>query len=290
MSYIAFAWIASIIYSVNSIFAKLISKYQLKNVSQYSFFMIFFSALFSGIIALLNGATLPSNWTFVVLAGLFLSLANILYLKVLKTIDLSVFSAVFNLRVVISIILGFVILGEKINSQNIWIMILIIIAGIFASMDEKFSFKSFFSKSIILGIVFVIVLVVQNIFVNRASASTNYWTVILWMGIFASIFSFIFLFYSFKKDVADSKISDYLGVMFLSLLGTFGDLAAYKAFSGNVSLSTIIISIPFSMILVFLLSFVKPELLEKHSLKVYVLRFAMVGIMIWGRSATGSGS
>ena len=161
-------------------------------------------------------------------------------------------------------------------------MCLVVIAGMFATMDEKFSLKSFFTKNIGLGFVLTIVLAVQNIFVNKAIANNDYWTEILWMGIFASSFSFIFLFPKFKKDVFSSKLSDYFGVIALSFFGTFGDMAAYKAFSGNVGTSSIIISLPISMIFVFLLSFLKPDLLEKHSIKVYLIRFISAGIMIWG--------
>ncbi len=244
--------------------------------------MILFSAIFSGIIALVNGATLPTNWTFVILSGLFLSLANVLYLTVLKKIDVSVMSPLLNFRTVITVILSFIILGEKLNPQNILIMFVILIAGMFATMDEKFSLKSFFSKSIGLGLIFILVYAIQNIFVNKAVASNSYWTEILWMGIFASLFSFIFLYSKFKIDVLRSKLSDYFGVITLSFFGTFGDLAAYKAFSGNVGISTIIISLPLSMILVFIFALWKPNLLEKHTVKVYVVRFIATGIMILG--------
>ena len=122
MSYIAFAWIASIIYAFTALLAKFISKYQLKNIYQYSFFMVLFSALFSGIIAISNGAQMPTSWTFVILSGAFLSLANILYISILKKLDVTVISPLLNIRTVITVILGFVILGERLSMQNIIIM------------------------------------------------------------------------------------------------------------------------------------------------------------------------
>jgi len=36
------------------------------------------------------------------------------------------------------------------------------------------------------------------------------------------------------------------------------------------------------MIMVFVLSFWKPNLLEKHPVKVYLVRFTAAAIMIWG--------
>lgn len=282
MSFVTFAWIATFIYGFNTIAAKLISKYQLKNIFQYSFSMVLFSAIFSGTIAIFNGASFPNNWSFVLLSGLFLSLANVLYIVVLQKLDISVISSLYNIKMAIAIPLSFILLGEKFSFESIIIILIIICAGMFATMDEKLSIKSFFSKSIGLGLIFITVIVFQNIFINKASVSNDYWTIILWMGISATFFSFIFLFPKFKKDVSTSKISDYLGVLALSFFGTFGDLATFKAFSRNVGISSIIISLPISMILVFILSFWKPELLEKHTLKVYLIRFISAGVMIWG--------
>jgi hypothetical protein len=98
----------------------------------------------------------------------------------------------------------------------------------------------------------------------------------------AIVFSFIFLFKRFYKDVLKSKFTDYMGVLLLSIFGGIGDLAAYKAFAGNVGISSIIISLPMSMILVFIFALWKPQLLERHTLKVYAVRFIAAGVMIWG--------
>jgi len=282
MSPIIYAWTASIIYGLFALTAKFIGKYTLKNVYQFSFFITLFSGIIGGTISIFNGASMPSNWTYIVLSALLLSVGNIMYLSSLKHLDVSVMSPLFNLRVVITLLLGYFLLGEKMSQNSVYIVCLIFIAGIFSTMDEKFSIKSFFTKKIALGLLFMFVLSIQSYFVNRAIDQTNYWTATLWMALLAPIFSFIFLFKSFYKDVIVSKIPDYYGVLILSIFGGIGDLAAYKAFSGNVGISSIIISLPISMILVFILSFIKPDLLEKHPVKVYLVRFTAAAIMIWG--------
>lgn len=282
MSFYVFAWIASITYGLYAITAKLIGKHKLKNTAQFSFFITLFSGVVTTIIALFNGAKIPTNWTYITLAALFLSLGNILYLTVLKSLDVSVMSPLFNLRVVITVFFGFIFLGEPLSSKSIILIGLIIFAGIFATMDEKFSVKSFFTKKIALGLLFMVVLSVQTLFVNRAVAQTNYWTAVLWMALLAVIFSFIFLFSRFHSDVLKSKPSDYFGVSLLAIFGGLGDLAAYKAFSGNIGISSIIISLPISMLLAFIFALWKPNLLEKHTVKVYLVRFIAAGVMIWG--------
>lgn len=282
MSFYLFAWIASILYALYAITAKLIGKYQLKNVAQFSFFSLLFGGLAIAVVSLLNGAALPSSWTLVVLAGFFLALGSVMYIASLKVLDVSVLTPLFNIRAVITVILGWAFLGETLTMQNALIVALVVAAGIFATMDEKFSPRSFFTKSIAVGLVYMLVLSVQSVLVNRAIIQTDYWTTTLWMGLLAIVFSFVFLYPRFKEDFVRSKPRDYIGVLVLSLLGAGGDLAAYKAFEGNVGVSSVIISLPISMVFAFLLSVWKPSLLEKHTLKVYVIRFSAAAIMIWG--------
>jgi drug/metabolite transporter (DMT)-like permease len=282
MSPIIFAWIASITYGLYSVVAKLIGKYKLKNTYQFSFFATFFSGIIMAVVSYINGGRIAFNWTYILLAAIFLAFGNILYLTALKVLDVSVISPLFNLRVAITVLLGFFILGENFSFRSLIIILIIFIAGFFASMDEKFSIKSFFTKNISIGLFFMLVLSVQSIFINRAIDQTSYWTAMLWISLLAIIFSFVFLYPKFKNDLRHTKLKNYLGVGLLAIIGGIGDLAAFKAFESNVGLSSVIISLPLSMIIVFILSIWKPTLLEKHSLKVYLVRFVAAGIMIWG--------
>lgn len=282
MNPIIFAWIASITFGLYSIVAKLIGTYQLKNSYQFSFFATLFGGMLMSSIAYANGGRLATSWSFIVLAAIFLALGNALYLASLKVLDVSVMAPLFNVRVVITVMLGVLLLGETLSTQSLSIICLIIIAGFFATMDERFSFKSFFSGSIGLGLLFMLLLSLQSIFINRAIDQTNYWTAILWMSLLAIGFSFVFLYPKFKKDLAQSSVKDYAGVGLLAFIGGVGDLAAYKAYAGNVGISSVIISLPISMVLAFILSLWKPTLMEKHSFKVYGVRFAAAAVMIWG--------
>jgi drug/metabolite transporter (DMT)-like permease len=282
MSSIIFAWIASITYSLYAIIAKLIGKYKIKNNYQFSFFITLFSGIIMAIISYFYGGRLAFNWTYIIFAAGFLALGNVLYLIALKVLDISVMSPLFNIRVAITVLLGFLILGETFSIKSLLMIAIIFIAGFFASMDERFSFKSFFTKNIGLGLLFMLVISIQSILINRAIDQTNYWTATLWISLLAIIFSFTFLYPKFKHDLKHTQLKDYLGVGLLALIGGIGDLAAFKAFEGNVGLSSVIISLPISMIIVFVLSIWKPKLMEKHSLKVYFVRFLAAGIMIWG--------
>lgn len=281
MNTIIFAWIASLSYGIYAITAKLIGKYQLKNSYQFSFFITLFSGIIMAITSYLYGGRLPTYWTFIILAAIFLAVGNALYLRALKVLDVSVLAPLFNIRVAITVILGALVLGESFTSNTLSLVILIFIAGFFATMDENFSIRTFFTRNIGMGIFFMFVLSIQSVLVNRAVDQTDYWTASLWMSLIAIIASFIILFPKFKSDFKKTKAVEYLGVAILAVLGSVGDLAAYKAFSGNVSLSSVIISLPLSMVLAFVLSIWKPDLLEKHSYKVYLIRFTAAAVMIW---------
>ena len=282
MDSILFAWLASAIYGTYAITAKLIGKYQLKNSYQFSFFMTLFSGIVMSIISYVNGGRIATNWSFILLAAAFLALGNALYLTALKVLDVSVMSPLFNIRVAITVLLGVLFLGESLSTKAVYLIALIFIAGFFATMDEKFSFKTFFTQNIGLGLLFMLALSIQSLFVNRAISQTDYWTATLWMGLLAIVFSFIFLYSRFKDDITKSKPKDYVGVGVLAIIGSIGDLAAYKAFEGNVGLSSVIISLPISMLLAFVLSVWKPSLMERHPLKVYLVRFIAAVVMIWG--------
>lgn len=233
-------------------------------------------------IALYYGAGIPSNWGFLIIAGVFLALGSLLFLFSLKILDVSVLAPLYNIQTVSAVILGWLFLNEIITSTTFWLIAMVVTAGFFATMDEKFSLKSFFTKSTLVGLVYMLALSIQRMFINLTIGQNGYWTTMLWLSIIAPVVGFIFMYPKFKSDLRKTPPKKYLGVFTLSFLGGLGDLAAYKAFEGNLGISSVIISLPISMILAFLFSVFKPEILEKHTLKVYFVRFSAAAVMIWG--------
>ena len=77
-----------------------------------------------------------------------------------------------------------------------------------------------------------------------------------------------------------TPIKKYSGAVLAGLISVFADLAVNKAYSANVTLSNVIMGIPFSMIIAFVFSIYAPQLLEKHTLRVYAIRFAAAAVMI----------
>ena len=84
----------------------------------------------------------------------------------------------------------------------------------------------------------------------------------------------------FGKDFKKIGPKEFGATLLGALTGVVGILASNKAFASNIGVSAAIISLPISMIIAFLFSVFAPQLLEKHTLKVYFVRFAAATVMI----------
>ena len=85
-----------------------------------------------------------------------------------------------------------------------------------------------------------------------------------------------------NKDLGKVKVNQIAPVIAMGIFQLLYNFVANIAYGINVGVTSIIITLPISMVIIFLLSVVWPKLLEKHTLKVYAIRFASAAIMIWG--------
>lgn len=279
MSYIVFAWIAVFFYGLETIISKLTSKYSLSNPWLFNVTWGFFVLAITTPIAYFYGIHLPTLWGNLLIASLFSALASIFYVLSVFALDVSVFSPLFNLRTVFSVILGGLFLGEILTLNQYLLVLVIVIAAVFVSLDEKFNWRSFFRKPILIGLTEMFLLSLMSVFVKKTVGDIGYWSTAFWIALISEFITFL-TFPLFMKDFKLTKPKKYIGTFLIALVSTFGTLASIKATSVNVSISTVIISLPMSMILVFIISRFKPELLEKHSLKIYAIRFVSATIMI----------
>lgn len=147
-------------------------------------------------------------------------------------------------------------------------------------MDEKLSLKSFLKKTIAIGLLTTFVLAIYNAFIKVSIAYNGFWTTTLWIIIINSLLLIptIPLFY---KDIKRLDHGHILPVGMMGIFETITIFAANKAYGVNLSISTLIMNTPFSMFFAFLFSIFAPKLLEKHSLKIYAIRFTATFIMIY---------
>lgn len=273
-----FAWVASVMYGVEAVAGKLTSKHSIQNPWLFNFFWAFFILLFTIPIAIWNGVGMPTQWIDVVLASLFYALTSAFYVLALYKIDVSIVGSLFNFRTVITVILGALFLGEILTIQQYLLICVIVIAGIFISVDEKFSIRSFFTKGIGIAILGVFFSALMAVFIKGAVADAGYWNATLWIEILGQIWLLPTILL-FKKDIASSTPKQYLITAATAVAGVIGTLAAVKAYAVDVSISSAIISLPFSLVMAILFSAFAPELLEKHTSRVYAIRVVSAAIM-----------
>lgn len=125
-------------------------------------------------------------------------------------------------------------------------------------------------------------LALSSIFINKSVADTGYWQTNLFNPLISQAFILLTipLFY---KEIKLIKIKQVTGTAVMAFCVAIGNIFTNRAYTTNVSISTAIIALPMSMsmFIVFALSLFYPKLLEKHTLKVYVIRFVAAFIMIF---------
>lgn len=280
MPFYIYAWIGAVVSGLFVITAKLTSKHAISNPWLFNFLLTTVTLLFTIPPAIYYHATLPNGWTLVILAAIFSTLNTIFYIFSNASLDVSVFMPLYNFRNIFTLLIGFLFFGDRFPAFKLFYIGLIIIAGVLTSLDERFSLKSFFKITIAIGILTVLFSAVGSAFTKAVLMKNNLWTTNLWIA----IINFILLIPTiplFKKDIKKLDVAHITPVALMGLFFTITIFAANKGYEGNYSITSLIMVVPFSMMFAFLFSVFAPKLLEKHTLKIYAIRFTSVAVMIW---------
>ncbi|VVA44162.1 conserved membrane hypothetical protein [Candidatus Roizmanbacteria bacterium] len=280
MPYYVYAWIGAVVSGLFVITAKLTSKHSIANPWLFNFLLTAVTLLFTIPPAIYYHATLPNGWLPIILGAIFTTLTTIFYIFSNKALDISVFMPLFNFRGVFAVLIGISFFGEKFTRSSLLFVAIILIAGMFSSMDEKFNLKSFFKKSIGIGILTTFFLTLENAFVKQALINNSLWTTNLWIAILNALM-LIPTISLFKKELRKLDVSHILPVSAMGVFLTISTFAANMAYKTNLGITSLIMNMPISMVLAFVFSIFAPKLLEKHSLKIYAIRFTSTAVMIW---------
>jgi len=202
-------------------------------------------------------------------------------------LDLTTIGPLSNWGNVFTPLLAFLILGEKIPLQNAPWLGLIVVAGVFAAYDEQLKLKSFFSKYVYLFLVFVFCLSITRIVAHKGINAVGFWNFNFYEFFYGSVGLLLITPFIYKRvKVGIKPILFMIPAVVLEFLGL---LAILKAFSYQVTIPTIVSSIPLGSMVVFLISRLNKELLEYHPLKTYAVRFLGISLMVVGliKLATG---
>lgn len=280
MPFYIYAWIGAVISGLFVITAKLTSKHSIKNPWLFNFLLAAVTLLFTIPPAVYYHATLPNGWLLVILTGIFATLNTIFYIFSNANLDVSVFMPLYNFRNIFTLLIGLLFFDERFSTFKLFYIGVIIFAGVFTSLDEKFSLRSFFKITIAIGLLTVLFSAINSALTKAVLINNNLWTTNLWIA----IINFILLLPTiplFKKDIKKLDVEHITPVVLMGLFFTISIFAANKAYEGSYSITSLIMVMPFSMIFAFMFSVFAPKLLEKHTLKIYAIRFSSAAVMIW---------
>lgn len=280
MPFYVYAWIGAVVSGLFVITAKLTSKHAIANPWLFNFLLITITLLFTIPVAIYNHAVLPNSWIPIILAAIFSTLFNIFFIFSNYNLDVSTFMPLFNFQVVFVVLIGSVFFNEKFTLIRLIFVFIIFVAGIFSTLDEKFNMKSFFKRTIAIGLLAALFLAIYKTFIKLTLVNNSLWTTNLWV----SVLNFIMLaptIFLFKKDLKKLDFNHILPVGLMGVFWTASGFFANAAYKTNLSISSLIMNVPFSMVFAFLFSVFAPKLLEKHTLKIYAIRFVSTAIMIY---------
>lgn len=279
MSYITLALLSLAAFSVYNVSQKIVLKYLVDDSFVFSFYYYLFALLFFVPFILMgkvSGLNMTQFWP-TALAGTVRTIMFVTYLWTFKKMDVTVITSMFNLRVILVALAEVVLLGTLFTWGDFGWMVVLIIGGIFLSMDENFNWRSFFTP--VMGVFMIVLLLstTQYMAIERAMAVTDFWTFNFWGFIFSMVGLIPFLIWQKKNIKLPMKTIGISGLVTTTMLA--GVLLESKAVAINPTGSSAIFALPGSMMLAMVVGLIKPGLIEDHSWKVYAVRLVSVAVM-----------
>jgi drug/metabolite transporter (DMT)-like permease len=279
MSPVAFAWLSSITYGLGGVLGKISSKQHITNPWLFSFVWSLLSVLFILPFALMSGVSWPTDWGSMMHLGVASAVSAATFALAFYAVDLSIMSPLSNVRTLVAALVGVLFLGEILSTMQWIYVVLLVFATVCIHLDERFSLRAFFTKGTLLAAFWILTSVWFNSMINIASATNGFWEVSLWSNILMTVFLLPTL-PLFVKDMRKTPFTQYKGLALTTVLWTAGFIFSVSALADNLGISLAIISLPLSMVFVMLLSFVKPNLIEHHTPRVYAIRFVSAIVML----------
>lgn len=278
MSYVTLAWIATLVYGVETIIIKLSSKYAIKNPWLFNILWNMVFVIFMIPVYMAHPIEIPKVWTSLLIASGLSAICCVLFMISTYRIDVSVLSPLYNVKTGLVVFFAWLLLGETMTLFQSLLVSVIIIMGFIVSMDEKTTLKSFFRKDILVAMVFMVLLAIYVIYLKKTMQDIGFWNATVWTALLTLIF-LIPTYPKFAKDIKTLTWKQMIPVLLVSATSATAYVISNKAYEAHVGITSVIMTFPMSMILAFILAVLWPTLMERHSMKIYALRFAATAVM-----------
>src|SRR3990167_8468536 len=134
---VLFAWVASISSGISPLVVKVSSKSLIKNPWLFNLLWIAFGIPLIVALALWQGGGLPKDWFSIAFLAISSALFYALYTVSLYKIDVTTMGPLLSLRTVFAVLLGVLVLNEKISSLGFGLITLIVLMSPLAAYNEK---------------------------------------------------------------------------------------------------------------------------------------------------------
>ena len=282
--YIVFSLLAALAFGLSSVFSKLASKHQVNN----PWVLIFYSYLtFFPLVALFpfffEIGWPTAGWPFLFLNALCFFLGLIFFNKALYRLDASTMAPFFQLQAAFLAVLAFVFLKEKFPSQNYLYLMLIVIGSILVSLDERMHLKSYLRLGILWIILQQFFHASANLFAGFAVREMDSFTFLYWSNWIGMIFPLLLMPF-IGSDKLKISLTQFKPIFLAAFFSVAGAAFQFKAFETNVTISGVLclLTAPIVLLISIVLSRFRPEFLEHHTARVYLVRALGVAIILIG--------
>jgi drug/metabolite transporter (DMT)-like permease len=203
--------------------------------------------------------------------------SNLLYLVSLNGLDLSVFGALFNLRLAFSALLAAAFAGETLGAFEITAIFFILLGSLGANYRPfgKTFLKLDLNFAAAIGCMTCLAL--MGLFIKKAALTSPQH--IITIGLLSASFLFALLSWPFTKAKALNLPARQtnrgvwrISVFAMAICGLLGTVLVNFAYAHNVAITAAIISVPLASFAAIGLSVLRPGSLEAHPRRVYLIR------------------
>ena len=290
-SYILLSVLAAVGFALAGVVNKYTSKHAVKERWPLLFYYYLTFLPFAFLIPLFSRIQVPTeSWLTLFFYSLFFFLGNVCFFTAIFKTDASVFASFFQLQAAFIAILAFLFLSERFPLVNyLWIG-LISVGAVLVSLDERMTVKTFFRKATLLIILMQLFHALSNLYAGFALKRIDFWNLTFWSTLVSSLLILILVppLAKFKLKVSLNQLKPLFAVNFFSFIGaTF----LFAAFQTNLTISSAIslLTAPIVLFISILLSKLRPEFLEHHTNKVYLIRTIGVILILFGALKISSG-
>lgn len=287
-NYIFLSFLAAVGFAFSGIFNKFASKHAIKERWPLLFYYYLTFLPFALLIPFFAKIQIPyGSWGVLFLNCLFFFLGNLCFFTAVFKTDASVFAPFFQLQAAFIALFAFLFLGERFPLTNYLWLVLILAGAVLVSLDERMSLKTFFQRTIFLIVLMQFFHALSNLYAGFSLKAMDFWNLTFWTSLISTLIVLMVVPFlaKFKLKVSLKQLNPLWVVNFFSFIGA---TSLFAAFQTNLTISSAIslLTAPIVLLVSFLLSKFRPEFIEHHTTKVYLVRAIGVILILFGALKT----